>query len=67
LKDDDAGLGGGDTSTLLCLYVGGKSRYFLVGALTEGRIENKSCRYVMSSMPEPMAPEQARVRRYRIV
>jgi len=44
--------------TLLCLYVGAKSRYFVVGALavvgalTEARIENNSCRYVMSSTPE---------------
>ena len=38
--------------TLLCLYVGAKSRYFVVGALTEARIQNKSCRYVMSSTPE---------------
>ena len=37
---------------LLCLYAGAKSRYFVVGALIEARIENKACRYVMSSTPE---------------
>ena len=37
--------------TLLCLYVGAKSRYF-VGALTEAKIENNWYRYVMSSTPE---------------
>ena len=38
--------------TLLCLYAGAKSRYFVVGALTEARIENNSRGHVMSSTPE---------------
>ena len=32
--------------------VGAKSRYFVVGALTEARIENNSRGHVMSSTPE---------------
>ena len=37
---------------LLCLFLGAKSLYFVVGALTEARIENNSYRYVMSSTLE---------------
>jgi hypothetical protein len=37
--------------TLQCLYVC-QIAHFVVGALTEARIENNSCRYDMSSTPE---------------
>ena len=51
LKDDDAGFGGGDTSDS-AMPVRGCQIALFRRALTEARIENKSCRYVMSSTPE---------------